>query len=548
MTDVGARILQSVQMLRNRIGDGGVFPNLKADRERIERALEQLESGCESADRPLRILLAGGTGVGKSSLLNALAGSSIADAGARRPTTRTFTAYMHASDRDDWLDMLGHVHIVRHSRDELRGKAIIDAPDADSATLENRKQLERALEHTDLVLMVVTSEKYVSEAVLTLLDRYRIGRHFAYVFNKMDAGVDGTLIEDFYREAQKREFPAGPVFGISARAMIERADPEETGELTREFRNLEAFIGQQLTRVRIEEIKRINLDQRAAQLADHIESLLPEEFESVPARWRAICDEATASFHHDIEQIAAETILRRDRVARLVTRARLSRFRGLFGIFSAIVLFLRSLSEYRIPGLQSSAPLSPVSPEFPLQHAGLLGQKFEQLIQTWRLSAHRTGMDVDAFLHFPDSAPPIDPEWIRLRVSKHLDQELTGYSRRAGFLTNLLSNLVPYGWIGYWMYAIVEAVIARTVPPWSSLSGAAIVLIALLSLQWVLVDRLLSLFSYASAGRILRSVFRTMRHDFDMAFEGAFTETTSELNACVDSLRQSIDGLRTQSE
>ena len=33
------------------------------------------------------LALVGGTGVGKSSLLNALAGSSVSDASARRPTT-----------------------------------------------------------------------------------------------------------------------------------------------------------------------------------------------------------------------------------------------------------------------------------------------------------------------------------------------------------------------------------------------------------------------------------------------------------------------------
>ncbi len=543
MTDIGSTIMDSIRTLRNRIGDCGVFPKLDSDRERIRRALDQLEAGCESADRPLRILLTGGTGVGKSSLLNALAGSPIADAGARRPTTRTFTAFMHSGDRDDWLDMLGSVHVVRHNRDELRGKVIIDAPDADSAALDNRKQLERALEHTDLVLMVVTSEKYVSEAVLTLLDRYRIGRHFAYVFNKMDAGVDTALIEDFTREVQKRELPDGPLYAVSTRAVIERMDPEATGELAREFKKLEAFIGQQLTRVRIEEIKRINLDQRAAQLADHIESLLPEGFESVSTRWRASCDEATASFCQDIERLAIETILPRDRVARLVNRARLSRFRGLFGVFSSIVLFLRNLAEYRFPGFPAASH-APLAPEFPLQHAGLIAQKFAQLIQTWRLSAHHTGMDVTAFSDFPGSGPAIDPEWIRLHASQHLEQELSVYGRRAGFLTNLIANLVPYGWIGYWLYAIVDALIARTAPPWNSLSGAAIVLIALLGLQWALFDRFLSLFSHASAGRIIRTVFRNMRHDFDMSFEGVFTEKTSELNSCVDSLRQSIDGLR----
>ena len=47
--------------------------------------------------RQLVVALFGGTGVGKSSLLNRLAGEPIARAGIQRPTSREVTVYVHES-------------------------------------------------------------------------------------------------------------------------------------------------------------------------------------------------------------------------------------------------------------------------------------------------------------------------------------------------------------------------------------------------------------------------------------------------------------------
>jgi GTP-binding protein EngB required for normal cell division len=114
------------------------------------------------------LALIGGTGVGKSSLLNALAGATVSAASARRPTTNEPVAWVPASERESLgplLDWLGVAEVWEHGTDGMRSVAIVDLPDMDSVTASHRERVEALLPRVDAVAWVTDLEKY-HDAVL----------------------------------------------------------------------------------------------------------------------------------------------------------------------------------------------------------------------------------------------------------------------------------------------------------------------------------------------------------------------------------------------
>lgn len=144
----------------------------------------------QSDGRPLVVGLFGGTGVGKSSLLNRLAGGPVARVGVERPTSREVTVYAH---RDLTLRAshglpLEEAHIARHDNEGRRNVVWIDAPDIDSVETANREKTIRWLRHIDLLIYVASPERYRDDVGWRTL-RERGGRHgWMFVLNHWDEG------------------------------------------------------------------------------------------------------------------------------------------------------------------------------------------------------------------------------------------------------------------------------------------------------------------------------------------------------------------------
>lgn len=135
------------------------------------------------------VALAGGTGSGKSSLLNAIAGDYVAEVAAIRPTTSEPLAWIPQVPEPGvvrLLDDMGVSRRVGHTKE--RPIVIIDMPDTDSVVGAHRAVFERLLPRVDVVWWVVDPEKYSDR----LLHRDFLGPlaayqgQFRFIFNQVD--------------------------------------------------------------------------------------------------------------------------------------------------------------------------------------------------------------------------------------------------------------------------------------------------------------------------------------------------------------------------
>ncbi len=170
------------------------------------------------------LALAGGTGVGKSSLLNALAGAKVSLAAARRPTTSEPIAWVPRASRAELAPLLDWLHVkeVREHGDlRGRGVAVLDLPDLDSIAPEHRRRVDELLPRVDAVMWVTDPEKY-QDAVLhdDYLLRWvpRLARQLI-VLNKMDrvdAGDGNRLRDDLAARLRAHGLPEIPIALASA--------------------------------------------------------------------------------------------------------------------------------------------------------------------------------------------------------------------------------------------------------------------------------------------------------------------------------------------
>lgn len=158
------------------------------------QVMDHIEPRVASLDAPLLAVVGGSTGAGKSTLVNALVGRAISRSGAIRPTTRQ-PVLVHNPDDRAWfegtriLPGLPRVtltegsseaaergaafgtalHLVASERVE-RGIAILDAPDIDSVSDENRALAAQLLRAADLWVFVTTAHRYADAVPWALLE------------------------------------------------------------------------------------------------------------------------------------------------------------------------------------------------------------------------------------------------------------------------------------------------------------------------------------------------------------------------------------------
>jgi len=162
--------------------------------------------------RPLIVAFLGGTGVGKSTLLNRLAAKDIARTGVVRPTSKEVTLFHHTNIQLNQLPRhlpIEKIRTASHSEENNQSIIWIDMPDFDSTEAENQKLVLEWLPHIDVLIYVVSPERYRDYKAWQLL-LAEGGKHaWIFVLNQVDRGQPEQC-EDFIQQLNKAGF-ANPI-------------------------------------------------------------------------------------------------------------------------------------------------------------------------------------------------------------------------------------------------------------------------------------------------------------------------------------------------
>jgi GTP-binding protein EngB required for normal cell division len=134
------------------------------------------------------VAVAGGTGSGKSSLLNAIAGQDIAETSELRPHTNEPLAWVPAGDRAiaAMITSLGIEDVVVHEGGPPL--TMVDLPDLDSVDSRHRTLVESVLPVVDAVVWMFDPVKYHDPSIHDdfLADVVEYEPVFTFVMNKID--------------------------------------------------------------------------------------------------------------------------------------------------------------------------------------------------------------------------------------------------------------------------------------------------------------------------------------------------------------------------
>lgn len=310
----------------------------------LRRLLGRVQTLRVRLESPLVVATFGGTGTGKSTLVNALVGHEVSQSGRQRPTTTRPILIAHPDTELAPLNLpLDSFELKQVDSSILRDIVLIDCPDPDTSETEaagsNTAILREMLPHCDVLLYVSTQQKYQSARVIDELADAAAGCRLVFVQTHADVDSD---IRDDWRERLKGRYEVPDMFFVdSMRAMKEQqAGQRPSGDFSR----LQSLLTTQLSASSRVQVRRANLIDLIHSALDHCQTKLTGDAEHV-IKLREILEEQRAKLtSHMATQLREELLVSQNLWERRLLNSVTDHWG--FSPFSAVLRFYNGIGGF----------------------------------------------------------------------------------------------------------------------------------------------------------------------------------------------------------
>ena len=268
-----------------------IWEPLEHCRALVRRLLARVETLRIRLEAPLIVATFGGTGTGKSALVNALVGRECSPSGRQRPTTTRPILIAHPQAELELLGLpLDDFEIVRVDAPLLRDIVLVDCPDPDTTEAEtdgsNLARLHHLLPFCDVLLYTATQQKYRSARVGDELMQAATGCRLVFVQTCADIDED---VRDDWRQQLDGRYQVPDIFYVdSLRALREQQAGQRPGG---DFRRLEELLSTELAASHRTQIRRANLVDLVQAALDRCDSYLAHHAAPLAELERALEEE-----------------------------------------------------------------------------------------------------------------------------------------------------------------------------------------------------------------------------------------------------------------
>lgn len=277
--------------LQKWIDDEVNWDTAKRSRSLVSRLLARVQTLRFRLETPLVVATFGGTGTGKSTLVNALVGAEVSQTGRQRPTTTTPVLLIHPDLEAESLGLdLTQFHVKVVDAPVLRDIVVIDCPDPDTSEGatdgSNLAILRSIVPHCDVLLYASTQQKYKNARVIDELADVASGCRLVFVQTHADLDTD---IREDWKNFLSPSYEVPEMFFVdSLKAYQEQlAHQKPSGD----FGRLLDLLATELGAARRIEIRRANLIDLLQEALTICQANYERDLPSVEALMQTLADQ-----------------------------------------------------------------------------------------------------------------------------------------------------------------------------------------------------------------------------------------------------------------